>query len=461
MATHPGPDRPVGGHGRQGRTPVIERLEPGDLAQLASDVGPVAANVGVLMILEPAPQTDPAQLEEMVARRLVRVPRLRQRMVQPPRGLGRPYWADDPDLDPGAHVTRIAIPAPGDREALLAAAVDAVVQPLARDRPLWRAVVITGLRDGRLGLVVVIHHVVADGVSALAVLVRLADDGRPDQPVAITPTRPGPGPGPGPLVLFLDTVAARSAALRGLPCAVMRLGRSGVGLGLARGRAAPRCSLNVPTGPRRRLATVDVDLAALQAAGRRHRATVNDVLLVAAAAALSGALERRDELVADLVISVPVSSRTTATDAALGNRVGVMAIRVPVRGPVLERLSSVTRATQLQKTHARGPSGALVGPVFRVLAALGIYQWCIDRQRLVNSFLTNIRGPVKPLAVAGLDVREMIPITIAAGNIGIAFAAVSYAGTLTVTVVTDPDIVPGVEPLADALRAEIEALVRA
>src|SRR6185437_6270350 len=42
-------------------------------------------------------------------------------------------------------------------------------------RPLWSAVVVTGLADGGSALLVVLHHVVADGVGGLAVLAALAD----------------------------------------------------------------------------------------------------------------------------------------------------------------------------------------------------------------------------------------------------------------------------------------------
>jgi hypothetical protein len=49
-------------------------------------------------------------------------------------------------------------------------------------------------------------------------------------------------------------------------------------------------------------------------------------------------------------------------------------------------------------------------------------------------------------------------VTITAGNVTVAFAILSYAGTLTVTVIVDPDAVPDVGVLATALRAELESL---
>ena len=46
---------------------------------------------------------------------------------------------------------------------------------LPRDRPLWAATLLIGEGDGRAALVLVFHHVLADGIAGLAVLGRLVD----------------------------------------------------------------------------------------------------------------------------------------------------------------------------------------------------------------------------------------------------------------------------------------------
>ena len=48
-----------------------------------------------------------------------------------------------------------------------------------------------------------------------------------------------------------------------------------------------------------------------------------------------------------------------------------------------------------------------------------------------------------------------MPITITAGNVAAAFAILSYAGTLTTTVIVDPDAIPDVEVLTAALDGEL------
>ncbi len=87
-----------------------------------------------------------------------------------------------------------------------------------------------------------------------------------------------------------------------------------------------------------------------------------------------------------------------------------------------------------------------------------MFRWFVDRQRLVNSFLTNLRGPAETLNLAGAPIRRIVPLTITAGNVGVAFAAFSYDGTLGVTLIADPDVVPDTQTLASALEAELHDL---
>ena len=428
-----------------------EQLCSGDLITLVSDVGPVPMNVGALLFVAGDGDVDAATVEATFTRRLTSIRRLQQRLATPRRGLGRPYWVDDSDFDVRAHLARVRCPSPGDRDAALAIAVDAVTRPLPRSRPLWRAVVVTGLIDDHTGLVLVLHHVVADGIGGLAVLARLVDGADPAGPADDTAAPPRGR--------FVDRVSERFRTLRRLPHRVARIRGGWAELGRGRGGWAPPCSLNAATGPRRKVMTVDVGLDGVRAAGRRSGATVNDVLLVAVTGALAELLRERMEFPQELVVSVPVSARSSATSGHLGNQVGVMPVRVPLVGSFQERLTTVSGVTRVQKMRTRGTSSALIGPLFRILAALRLFRWFVDRQRLVNSFLTNLPGPPGQLVIAGAPITGITPITVTAGNVGVAFAALSYAGTLTVTIIVDPDVVPEVRELAAALHEQFRAAI--
>lgn len=134
-----------------------------------------------------------------------------------------------------------------------------------------------------------------------------------------------------------------------------------------------------------------------------------------------------------------------------------MPVRVTVAGDPAPRLVAVAAETAARKHH-RGASAAVVGPTFRALAAVGAFRWLVERQRLVTTFLTNLPGPPAQLHLGGALVRRVVPVTITAGNVGVAFAALSYAGELCVTVITDPDVVPDGDRVARVLTAELARL---
>ena len=59
---------------------------------------------------------------------------------------------------------------PGSDHQLAAAVAAFASKPLLRDRPLWELLVLEGLARGRIAVVVKIHHAVADGSAAVALL---------------------------------------------------------------------------------------------------------------------------------------------------------------------------------------------------------------------------------------------------------------------------------------------------
>jgi hypothetical protein len=130
--------------------------------------------------------------QALLAERARAVPRLRQRLIGTPPGCGHRIWVDDPDFDIRRHVREARCPAPGDERALLDTAVTVITERLPRSRPLWSAVFVTGLAGDAVAVVLVIHHVLADGIGGLAVLANLADHA-PGRPQAAYPF-PAPPP---------------------------------------------------------------------------------------------------------------------------------------------------------------------------------------------------------------------------------------------------------------------------
>jgi len=220
-------------------------------------------------------------------------------------------------------------------------------------------------------------------------------------------------------------------------------------------RPLPPTSLNQPTGPRRQLDVVAAGLATVHEAGHAHGGTVNDVFLAAITGALHALLANRGEHLDLVTISVPVSARQQATGGQLGNQVGAMPVSLPADGSLAARITQIAAITRQRKTAAHGTSAALLGPPLRLLAATGLLRRFINRQRLVHTFATNLHGPGQLLTFAGAPVQAIIPIPATTGNVTVTFAALSYAGILLITVLSDPSRVPDAAILTAALRHEL------
>ena len=226
--------------------PLLDRASPADLMQFAVDVGPAPMHVGAVLVLGAGPGFSMPEAQRLLGERIRAVPRLRRRLRRAPPGCGRPFWADDQAFDLRHHVQQRPCPAPGDQRALLDVAAQVAGEPLPRSRPLWPATFVTGLAGDRTGLVIVMNHVLADGIGGLAVLARLVDEstGLP----SAAPERDGfPVPVPRARTLAAEAWAARARRLAGLAGSMHTIRQGLADLGVARPPPRlPPTSLNQP-----------------------------------------------------------------------------------------------------------------------------------------------------------------------------------------------------------------------
>jgi diacylglycerol O-acyltransferase len=347
------------------------------------------------------------------------------------------------------HFTVVHSRQPFTEESVLAHAAEQLTTRLPRDRPLWAATLLTGHGDGRAALVLVFHHVLADGIAGLTVLGRLVD-GAPSLPASDFPR-----PAPSLVRLAFDSTASRVSSVRRLPSAVRRLTSAVIELGPSlRTQAAP-CSLNRPTGTHRRLATVRSELPPIIRLAHQNGATVNDVILAAITGALHELLTERGEHMPAFVVSIPVSSRPQVGQGDLGNQSGVVPVLLPATGTFPARIGSIAEVTRAAKRRQRGASTAVLSPSFRLLARLGIYQRFINHQRLIHTFVSDLKGPGGSLTLLGYPVTGVLPLAVATGNVTVAFTALSYDGSLVITISADPDTCPDLDRLQQELQRQL------
>jgi hypothetical protein len=141
--------------------------------------------------------------------------------------------------------------------------------------------------------------------------------------------------------------------------------------------------------------------------------------------------------------------------------VSPMIVPVPTAGPLGRRLEEVAACVRARKVAATGPPPiALLGGLFRLLARSGGYRWYMDHQHRMHTLVSHVRGPDEPLTFGGRRIVSAVPMGVAeGGNLTVYFEALSYAGTLTIAAVVDPEHFPELDLLTAALGNGLEQIL--
>jgi WS/DGAT/MGAT family acyltransferase len=423
--------------------PPPDRLSALDTAFLALDSPRTPLHVGwTLRFAGKAPPV--AQLRRHLEARLHLVPRFRRRVEDPPHGVGDPRWIDDPAFDIAHHVHRVSLPDGRDGWATELREVAGVLlsTPLERSRPLWRMHLVDRVGSG-FALVGHAHHALIDGVAAIEVATLLFGSAEDGDARGWVPEAP-----PGVAASARDAVGTRMRAGAGAGLAAFRSATGGPATvsGAAAAvqtlvRPAPPTALDVATGPAREVAFADVGLEDAKAAGRRHGATLNDVLLAATALSLPRVLRGADTPPpAAIKVLVPVSVRGDDDASALGNRISFLTIHLPLHEPdpvrVLRRVRDQTR--RAKAGGAERPLDALARAADLLpAAAIRVVARGAFRAAGFNAVVSNVPGPPLPLELLGRRLVSMHPAVPIAPGRALSIGAVSYLDRLHVGVSAD------------------------
>ncbi|HZD00507.1 MAG TPA: wax ester/triacylglycerol synthase family O-acyltransferase [Actinomycetes bacterium] len=425
------------------------------------DIGALALLDGT-NLLEPSGRFRIEAVREAIASKLHLVPRFRQVVYVPRRGLGGPLWVDAPSFDLSEHVGVLPLPAGSGEADLLVATERLRSKRLDPSRPLWEMWFLTGLPEERIALFVKLHHSIADGMAAMATVAAFLDT------VADTPTAPAhpwtPTRPPSARELLADNLlrhvqklAVACSTLARPRTAVQRLWAAWPAIReLLADEPAPETSLDRMVGPDRNLALIRTTLDQVKEVAHTHDATVNDVLLAVTAGGLRALLRSRGEPVEDTTVRiyVPVSLRRRVRGPQQGNLIAQMAVPLPLGGSDPgRRLEQIAAETAKRKARTRTSLGTL----FHGRIARRLMLKAVIRQR-VNVTSASIPGPTVPLYLAWARVLEVFPVLPLIGNEPLGVGALSYAGTCNIGVVADRDAYPDIDVFAAGAREELLAL---
>jgi diacylglycerol O-acyltransferase / wax synthase len=400
----------------------------------------------VLTFFEGEP--DLVRFRAKLDRALALVPRLRQRVVDPPGRLGPPVWADDPLFDLDYHIRHVAVPPPGTERQVLDLAATLSADPFDRARPLWQFVRIDGLADGRSAMFQKLHHTLTDGEGGVRLSALFLDvEPNPPEPTDVAPEPSEPEPTRGPADTVRDAV---SGALR-LPVGLARRALSDTVDTLThparlpeRAAGAVEASQSVlrmlaVTEParsplwgerslRRHLEILSIPLDDVKRAAKALGGTVNDLFVTGAVGAAGAYHQAKGVPVDQLRMAMPVSTRTDKGSGANAFAPTRLLVPAGIEDPA-ERFDAIRAVVaETRQERAIGLFQQLSG-VFTALPAPLLVRVARQQVSTVDFTASNVRGAPFDLWIAGARLVANYPIGPMAGT-AFNLTTMSYRGNL-------------------------------
>ena len=395
---------------------------------------------------------------------------------------GQWVWAEDHEFDIEHHVRHSALPKPGRVRELLELCSRLHGTRLARERPLWEAHLIEGLRDGRIAIYTKIHHALVDGVSAMRLLqsVMSTDPDRRDLPppwaarkqARTTSVQEDVEHSLGEVPLdAMRTAMGIGAEAAGLPGALIRTLTAGVrNETSALSLHAPRTMFNTTITGSRRFAAQGWPLERLRGISRATGTTLNDVVLAMCSGAVRAYLLDHEALPDTTLVSmVPVGLNAKSAGSASdkgGNAVGAVMVKLgtDLADPA-DRLKLIHRSmltgkealgsmtpVQILAMSAIGMAPSIVTPMLRLHGVV---------RPPFNLIISNVPGPKKPLYMNGARMVGTYPLSIPIQGMALNITCNSYDQDMDFGLTGCRRSVPHLQRLLTHLDDEVAALEKA
>ncbi|GAB4913285.1 MULTISPECIES: wax ester/triacylglycerol synthase domain-containing protein [Mycobacterium] len=401
----------------------------------------------------------------------LRVPRLRERIVEPVVSVVAPAWSPDPHFDLAYHLQRVRLPGDGSMAELHALAAQFAARPLDPERPPWEALLVLGVAGGQAAYLFKPHHSLSDGIGLLQLLDLAHGHSRKPGPADDVPM-PEPRRKETPEGLLVNRLAGKTVSAPGsvLREALRVAGRfAGDPIGTTTEAAKFAMSLrrvlaplDTPHSPALtgggsgyRLDTFDVPFDELKAAGRAAGGSVNDAFL----AALLGGVRRYHEklslTVDSIPIAIPVSLRTDADPLGANKFAGARFV-APVGEPDPKtRIAAVHDLTAEARLEPALGFLDLIAPVLSRLPGVVLTRIAGEMTGLSDFQASNLGAIGRPLYLAGARVTRVYPMGPRPG-IPAMMAMITYEGTCCIAVNFDPEAITDAAAFSTCLREGFE-----
>ncbi|KAA1427666.1 wax ester/triacylglycerol synthase family O-acyltransferase [Nocardioides antri] len=463
----------------------VTRMRGADAGFLYLETPAMHMHTLKIAVVDPTPDMTYENLVKAMLFRLRRMPALRRRVVPVPFALNHPVLVTQRRLDPHRHFHRHDVGGTGSMRDLERLIGEIASTPLDRSVPLWEIHLCEGLADGRVGIVGKIHHALADGAAANAMLANVMDVGSAElRPGFFSESAEGDEV-PSRRRMVLEALRDAALQLLVIPGLLARTARALTGMLRYRHREsrgvplpikdAPPTSFNGPLTARRTFATATLPLADLKEVRRLHAdsvagLTLNDVVLAVTSGALRRWLDAHDEHPrASLTAGVPVAMDPRDSDPRLfGNNVSNMftTLATDVDDPV-ERLRVISETARHAKAMNRHLGTSLAdwsqftppAPVSALVRAYSRHRGARFHNAPFSAIVSNVPGPRERVKIGGAQLADVFSVGPLVEGIGLNVTVWSYVDRMNFSLLACPDLLPDVEVLASYLRPALAELL--
>lgn len=453
----------------------MERLSSLDAVFLAVENPHTPMNIGSVALFDgPAPSAD--EVRNFLEPRLDAIPRCRQRVRQPRGWFGRPVWIDDLHFDLDNHLHTISLTDDDEAREFDDLVADLLATPLDRRRPLWRVWIVNGARPNQWALVAMVHHCLVDGIAGNDLLTAVLTKVPVPESGKSVPWHPSPEPSRSAIISFDFRVALATARsrFRGLVRVLAHPRRSWSRI--RRTIAAAKklwyrqphlpTSLVGPIGRERRWRSLSVPMIDIQSVQSNFACTVNDVVVAGVTGGLRDLLIHRGEVVEGRTVTamVPVSLRKRDERGSIGNRVANVHALLPVGiADATSRMHAVqSHLNDLKTSDETVATGLLmnIGEFVPRIVADRIARAVVQRQRTVETAITNVPGPREMLYLGSHRMVAAYPVAPIAGQVRITVAVWSYCEDVYLGITGDRETTPDIDMLVEGIKRGFDEVFR-
>jgi diacylglycerol O-acyltransferase / wax synthase len=434
----------------------MDHLSTLDASFLHLETPETPMHVGSLILLELPPGYDGDfydAVKKQMANRLHLARVLHRKLATMPFELGDPVWIEDNDIDIDYHVRHVVLPKPGTMAQLESLIARLHSSALDRSRPLWEIYVIEGLENGQIGYYTKMHHSGIDGKAGTELANALYDT-TPESRIFEAPHHPSRESYQLGVTELLEASLRNAATQYGklanlLPKAakvmsdLAREAWTSAAQPLQAGaelRPAPQTPFNVAITNQRSFATLQLSLEAMKKVGKKHSATLNDVVMAICGGAVRRFLEERGKLPDQtLFAAVPASLRAPG-DKSLNNQVTMIRVNLATDvADIGKRLATIRKSSDDAKGLLNRIKEVITTdvPTFGSPWIMSGFAMLYGRSNLAdrvpplsNVLISNVPGPTKTLYIAGAKMMSYFPVSIPYHGTALNITVQSYTGSM-------------------------------